>query len=134
MVRTAIHKLTQGKIMTRPTHDQAPLRDPQYDEAPTKMDLLVGLVSKSAKSEMHGSVHPISVRIPTIPFTTIQAISKHSGMSMNKTIVSLLEAALDEMWVQLAQDDQDALQQLRSEFIKVFMDGNLPTESVKGQL
>lgn len=116
------------------THDQAPHRDPQYDEAPTKMDLLVGLVAKSAKSENYGSVHPISVRIPTIPFTTIQAISKHSGMSMNKTIVSLLEAALDEMWVQLDQDDQDALAQLRSEFITVFMDGGVPTESVKGQL
>lgn len=105
-----------------------------YEEPPSKMDVLVGLVSKSVKSEMHGSVHPISVRIPTIPFTTIQAISKHSGMSMNKTIVTLLEAALDEMWAQLDQDDRDALSQLRSEFIKVFMDGGVPTESVKGQL
>jgi hypothetical protein len=105
-----------------------------HEDVPTKMDLLVGLVSKAAKSEMHGSVHPISVRIPTIPFTTIQAISKHSGMSMNKTIVSLLEAALDEMWAQLDQADQDALQELRGEFIKVFMDGGMPVESVKGQL
>lgn len=121
--------------MTRPTHDQKPAwHDPDYDEAPTKMDLLVGLVSKSAKSEGIGSVHPISVRIPTIPFTTIQAISKHSGMSMNKTIVSLLDAALDEMWSQLPQDDQDAIQQLRSEFIQSFIDSGDYPQAAKGEV
>lgn len=108
--------------MPRPTFDQNhPAHDPNYDDAPTKMDMLIGLVSKSAKSETFGSVHPISVRIPTIPFTTIQAISKHSGMSMNKTIVSLLDAALDEMWSQLPQDDQDTIQTLRAEFIQAFI-------------
>jgi len=96
-------------------------KDPFYDEAPTKMEVLVGLVSKSAKSDAAGSVHPISVRIPTIPFTTIQAISKHSGMSMNKVIVTLLDAALDELWSQLDQDDQDNIARLRSDFIQSFM-------------
>lgn len=118
--------------MPKPTHDQAPHLE--YDEVPSKMDILVGLVSKSAKSEAVGSVHPISVRIPTIPFTTIQALSKHSGMSMNKTIVSLLDAALDELWAQLDQEDQDAISNLRSEFISAFLaSGDYPQAS-KGEI
>ena len=116
--------------MSRPSPVQEP-DGPHYDEFPTKLDVLVGLVSKTAKSETIGSVHPISVRIPTIPFTTIQAISKHSGMSMNKTITSLLDAALDEMWQQLPQDDQDAIQHLRAEFIKAFVEsGDYPQAQV----
>lgn len=113
--------------MPRPSSDQDPFAD--Y-EAPTKMDILVDLVSKTAKTEFHGSVHPISVRIPTLPFTTIQAISKHSGMSMNKTITTLLDAALDEMWNKLDQADQDAIQHLRSDFLGVFIEsGEYPQAS-----
>jgi hypothetical protein len=135
MVQHIIHDQTKGKIMPRPSHDSQPLiHDPDYDDAPTKMDLLVGLVSKSAKSEGIGSVHPISVRVPTIPYTTIQAISKHSGMSMNKTIVSLLDAALDEMWNQLPQDDQDEIQRLRSEFIQVFIESGDYPQASKGEV
>lgn len=94
------------------------------NEEPTKMEMLVGLVSKSAKSEAMGSVHPISVRIPTIPFTTIQAISKHSGMSMNKTIVWLLDAALDEVMKEISNEDREEIEKLRSDFLAPIVFGN----------
>lgn len=106
----------------------------QYDEMPTKMEMLVGLVSKSAKSEAYGSVHPISVRIPTIPFTTIQAISQHSRLSMNKVIVSLLDAALDELWNQLDEQDQDEISRLRSDYIKLFLESGDRPQADKGEI
>jgi hypothetical protein len=108
--------------------------NPYYDEEPTKMEMLVGQVAKSAKAESIGSVHPISVRIPTIPFTTIQAISKHSGMSMNKTIVSLLDVALDELWKQLDQQDQDDIARLRSDFIQGVLSSGAQAQADKGEI
>lgn len=91
---------------------------PYYDEPPTKLEMLVDQVSKSASSEAIGSVHSISVRVPTIPFSTIQAIAKHSGMSMNKTIVALIDVALDELWKGLSEDDCAQIQSLRAGFLR----------------
>ena len=94
---------------------------PYYDEPPTKLEHLVNMVGKTATSETVGSVHPISVRIPTIEYTTIQAISHHSGMSMNKTICQLLDVALDELWQQLGEEDRDRIAELRSGYINNIM-------------
>lgn len=107
-----------------------------HEESPTKMEMLVGLVSKTAKSDAMGSVHPISVRIPTVPFSTIQAISKHSGMSMNKTIVWLLDAALDEVLKQLPKDDLEQIEGLRDEILAplVFSGGDAFQQPEKGDI
>jgi len=94
---------------------------PYYDEPPTKLELLVDLVGKTGTSETIGSVHPLSVRIPTIPYTTIQAISYHSGMSMNKTICQLLDVALDELWQQLPEEDRNRIAELRSGYVSNIM-------------
>ena len=118
--------------MPRQTYDQDLHLETHFE--PTKMDILVGLVSQNAKSEARGSVHPISVRIPTMPFTTIQAISKHSGMSINKTIVVLLEAALDGMFAELDQSDHDAIQNLRSDFLKAFIESGEYPQATKGEI
>ena len=96
---------------------------PYYDEPPTKLEILTAQVSKTAKSEAIGSVHPISVRLPTILYTTIQAISQHSGMSMNKTIAGLLDVAVDELWSTLPQEECDEISRIRSSFIQEVMKG-----------
>lgn len=96
---------------------------PYYDEPPTKLEMLVAQVSKTAKSESVGSVHSISVRVPTIPFSTIQAVSQHSGMSMNKVINALLDVGLDELWRALDQDEAEAIQTVRSEILQRVMQG-----------
>lgn len=95
-----------------------------YDEPPTKLEMLVAQVSKTATSEAVGSVHPISVRVPTIPFSTIQAVSQHSGMSMNKVIIALLDVGLDELWKGLPQEECDVIQGLRSEILQRVLQGS----------
>lgn len=97
---------------------------PYYDEPPTKLEMLIAQVSKTATSEGIGSVHPISVRVPTIPFSTIQAVSQHSGMSMNKVIIALLDVGLDELWRGLDQEECDAIQTLRSEILQRVLQGS----------
>jgi hypothetical protein len=111
---------------------------PYYDEPPTKMEVLVEQVRKTATTEAIGSVHPISVRIPTIAYTTLQAVSNHSGMSMNKLIVSLLDVALDEMWHQLSEEDQSRISELRSGYLGLVMDEmkskGSPAQAEKGEI
>lgn len=105
---------------------------PYYDEPPTKLEALVALVSKTAKSEAVGSVHPISVRVPSIPFVTIQAVSQHSGMSINKVIVALLDVGLDELWQGLDQEECDAISTIRSGLLAQMFD-SLPAGTSQAQ-
>lgn len=108
---------------------------PYYDEPPTKLEMLVDQVSKTATGDAVGSVHPISVRIPSIPYTTIQAISNHSGMSMNKVIVQLLDVALDELWKQLGEADRDRIAELRSGYLKPILESmQAQPQSEKGEI
>lgn len=110
---------------------------PFYDEPPTKLESLVGQLAKTMTAETIGSVHAISVRVPTIPYTTIQALSHHSGLSMNKLIVSLIDVALDEVWQQLSEEDQQRISELRSGYIKnVLVDAQLkmPAQAEKGEV
>ena len=106
---------------------------PFYDEPPTKMEALVGQLQKTMTAESIGGVHAISVRMPTIPFTTIQALSNHSGMSMNKLIVSLIDVALDEVWQQLSEEDQERISELRSGYIGLVMQSSIP-QAEKGEI
>lgn len=106
---------------------------PFYDEPPTKLESLVGQLQKTMTVETIGGVHAISVRMPTIPYTTIQALSQHSGISMNKLIVSLIDVALDEVWQQLGEEDQERVSELRSGFINLVMQSNTP-QAGKGEI
>jgi hypothetical protein len=106
---------------------------PFYDEPPTKMEVLVGQLQKTMTAESIGGVHAISVRMPTIPYVTIQALSQHSGMSMNKLIVSLIDVALDEVWQQLSEEDQERISELRTGYIKLVMQSSTP-QAEKGEI
>lgn len=115
------------------TNEREPL--PYYDEPPTKLETLVDLVSKNATSDAVGSVHPISVRIPSVPFTTLQAIAYHSGMSMNKTIVNLLDVALDVLWQALGEEDRAEISALRSGYLRnVLAEMESQAQSKKGEI
>lgn len=109
---------------------------PYYDEPPTKLEMLVDQVSKSGSSEGTGSVHSISLRVPTIPFSTIQAIAKHSGMSMNKTIVALIDVALDELWKGLSEEDCNQIQALRAGYLRNLVDAGADNQvqAAKGEI
>lgn len=107
---------------------------PYYDEPPTKLEMLVSLVSRTAKSEAVGSVHPISVRVPTIPFATIQAVAQHSGMSMNKVIVQLLDVGLDELWSGLEQEECDQISTLRSAILQDLVQRGKADQASEGEV
>jgi hypothetical protein len=107
---------------------------PFYDEAPTKLQALVGQLQKTMTVDSFGGVHAISVRMPTMPYTAIQALSQHSGISMNKLIVSLIDVALDQVWEQLGEEDQERVSELRSGYINLVMQASTPSQAGKGEI
>ena len=107
---------------------------PYYDEPPSKLEVLVALVSKNATSDNIGSVHAISVRVPSIAFTTIQAVAQHSGMSMNKTIVALLDVALDQLWDGLDQEDCNQISTIRSALLGQIIAAGSVDQASKGEI
>ena len=85
-----------------------------YDEAPSRLDMAIGLFTRQATSDLVGSVHARSVRIPTIENATIEALAQFSGLSVNKVICSLLEVALDEVFQGLKDEPRAEIFRIRS--------------------
>lgn len=108
-----------------------------YDEPPTKLEMAIGLFQKLGTSEAVGTVHPISIRVPTMEFTSIQAMAKHAGLSVNKVVIELLQVALDEVWQGLNEENRNALFAIRNELITGLFtpDGEMKAEvSKKGEI
>lgn len=86
-----------------------------YDgEQPTRLDVLLALLQKNGTAESIGSVHALSVRVPTMDFAMIEALAAHSGLSRNKIVCHLLAVALSEVWSGLDLESQAAVQKLNS--------------------
>lgn len=65
---------------------------------PTKLEMFLAEIQKTGTSESVGSVHSVTVRLPSVEFATIEALCRTSGLARNKVIVNLIQVALDEMW------------------------------------
>jgi hypothetical protein len=88
-----------------------------YDEAPTRLDMAVSLFTRNGTSDAVGSVHARSIRIPTIENVTIEALAQHSGLSVNKVIVQLLEVALEVVFQEMTEEHREQVFVKRSELI-----------------
>jgi hypothetical protein len=95
-----------------------------YSEPPSRLEMAIALFSKQATSDGVGSVHSVSVRIPTIEYYSIEALAKHSSLSRNKVIVQLLELALDEVWQGMDDENREAVTRIRSEMIGELRDAD----------
>jgi len=89
-----------------------------YDNPPTRLEMAVGLFTRSATSDAQGNVHARSVRIPSIENVTIEALAKYSGLSVNKVIVQLLEVALDEVFSAFSDKQRAELFAIRGQMLK----------------
>jgi hypothetical protein len=92
-----------------------------YSEAPTRLEMAVDLFTRNGSSEAVGSVHARSVRIPTIENMTIEALALHSGLSVNKVIVKLLEVALDEVFQAMQEDQREQVYAKRAVLLRALL-------------
>lgn len=82
-------------------------------EIPTNLDVLVGMIRKTADEQAIGWLQSITIRMPMVLATTVEAVASYSGQSRNKLIVKALEAAFDQVWEQLPEEERAKVEELR---------------------
>lgn len=80
---------------------------------PTKLEMFLAEIQKTGTSESFGTVHSVTVRLPSIEFATIEALCRTSGLARNKVIVNLIQVALDEMWRGVDPETRDVISGLQ---------------------
>lgn len=105
-----------------------------YDEMPTRLEMAIGMFTKTAISEATGTVHARSVRLPSIIHMTVEALSKYSGMSANKVIVQLLDVALDEVFQGMPSEHRAAIFQIRGEMLRALVKDDSGIPDLGGQI
>lgn len=95
---------------------------------PTKLEMFLAEIQKTATSEAVGSVHSVTVRLPSVEFATIEALCRTSGLARNKVIVNLIQVALDEMWQGVDPEMRDVIAGLQGIVLRDLVqddDGNV---------
>lgn len=105
--------------------------DVLHPDEPTKMEMFVAEIQKTGSSEGWGVVHSVTLRIPSVDFATIEALSRAGAMPRNKVIVSLLESAIQEMWSELSPDMHETVSSLQATILQGLSQGEM---SKKGDI
>jgi len=64
------------------------------EEVESRANMLIAQLQKQGNSKYIGGIKGITCRLPVIQYASIDALSRHSGMSKNKVIVQLLYVAI----------------------------------------
>lgn len=91
---------------------------------PTKLQMFLGQIQSTASSESFGSVHSVTVRIPSVDFAAIEALSRTSGLARNKVIVNLIQVALEETWQALDPEIHDAVSGIQGVILRDLVQDN----------
>ena len=86
-------------------------------EAPTTLDTLIGMVSKTADENASGYLRTLSVRMPSIVASRIEGLTSHSGQSRNKIAVKLIEVGLEALWNELPSEEREVIEQKSNQFL-----------------
>lgn len=63
----------------------------------TKLGMFLGELERTASYDSAGSVHAVTVRIPTTDFSQIEGFVSYSGMARNKVIVHLIQVGIEQV-------------------------------------
>ena len=89
-----------------------------YDSEPlTPLDILVGMVSKTANEDNVGWLQSFSVRCPMTEACLLDALAAHSGHSRNKIAIQLIKAGLDSLWQQLPDSERKQISAIQSRLL-----------------
>ena len=78
-------------------------------EPPNPIELAAEIVSRSGSVGYHGKLHPVSVRLQTPNFLSIQAMAEASGLTRSEMINRVLEAGIYAIQGQLSESGHAAL-------------------------
>lgn len=89
-----------------------------YDvEVPTPLDILVGMVSKTANEENIGWLQSFSVRCPMAEACLLDALAAHSGQSRNKIVVQIIKTGLDALWTNLPPAEREQINAIQAKLL-----------------
>jgi predicted DNA binding CopG/RHH family protein len=76
----------------------------KVQEKPVKLNMFLAELQRTASFDSAGSVHAVTVRIPTTDFSQIEGFVSYSGMARNKVIVHLLQVGIEQVLKGLGPD------------------------------
>jgi hypothetical protein len=81
-----------------------------YDDEPTKVEMLLSEINRTGKSSYSGVLKPLSIRLPIQTYAKVVAIENFIGekTSKNKVINDLLEIAFDQIYPSLNESQKHA--------------------------
>jgi hypothetical protein len=81
-----------------------------YDDEPTKVEMLLSEINRTGKSSYSGVLKPLSIRLPIQTYAKVVAIENFIGekTSKNKVINDLLEIAFDQIYLSLNESQKHA--------------------------
>lgn len=90
-----------------------------YDvEAPTPLDILVGMVSKTVEETTQAWVQTMTLRVPMHEACVIDALATHSGQSRNKIAIQIIKTGLYALWQDLPTAERADLQTAASQLLR----------------
>lgn len=95
--------------------------DTDNDESPSKLDILVSLISKNGTTSSRGGVVPITCRMPLHQMCWLQAVAAHTGMSVNKVIVEILEVGIEAALRAVPKTDLRAIRKLEDPILQALI-------------
>ena len=93
-----------------------------YDDEPTKVEMLLSEINNTGKSAYSGVLKPLSIRLPIQTYAKVVAIENFIGAetSKNKIINDLLEIAFDQIYPSLSESQKQAF----DSFSQSLLDGS----------
>jgi hypothetical protein len=86
---------------------------------PTNLQVFMGEVNKTAKTETIGVYHQVPFRMSTWNFERLEGLRNYMSEPRNKVLNSLIEIALDQVFSELEKGDENIKNAILSECAKV---------------
>lgn len=98
-----------------------------YDDEPTKVEILLSEINGTGKSSFSGALKPLSIRLPIQTYAKVVAIENFIGAktSKNKVINDLLEIAFDQIYPSLSESQKHAFDHFSQSLLDGLESGKL---------
>ena len=99
-----------------------------YDDEPTKVEILLSEINRTGKSSFSGALKPLSIRLPIQTYAKVVAIENFIGSektSKNKVINDLLEIAFDQIYPFLNESQKHAFDHFSQSLLDGLESGKL---------
>ena len=98
-----------------------------YDDEPTKVEMLLSEINNTGKSAYSGVLKPLSIRLPIQTYAKVVAIENFIGAktSKNKVINDLLEIAFDQIYPSLSESQKHAFDHFSQSLLDGLESGKL---------